>query len=85
MKIMTVSSREFNQDVSKLKKASLKGPIFITDRGHPAHVLLSIKDYQKLTKTQENIVEMLIMPDAASIEFEVAKLKNGIFKKKGSI
>ena len=64
MTITTVTSREFNQDVSKIKRASLSGPVFITDRGQPAHVLLAINDYQRLTKTKESIVELLAMPDA---------------------
>ena len=80
MSITTVSSREFNQDVSKVKRASLHGPVFITDRGHPSHVLLAIKDYQKLTKTRESIVDLLAMPDAANIDFEPPKLKNKIYR-----
>ena len=52
MTITTISSREFNQDTSGAKKAASKGPVFITDRGKPAHVLLSIEDYQKLTGLQ---------------------------------
>ena len=79
MTITTVSSREFNQDVSKIKRASLKGPVFITDRGHPSHVLLTIEDYQKLTKTKENIVDLLSMPEAGDIDFEPPKLKNKIY------
>lgn len=31
--ITTLSSREFNQDASRAKKAALNGPVFITDRG----------------------------------------------------
>lgn len=42
MTITTLSSREFNQGVSGVKKAAKRGPVFITDRGRPAHVLLSI-------------------------------------------
>ena len=75
MTITTVTSREFNQDVSKIKRASLLGPVFITDRGHPAHVLLAIEDYQKLTKTKETIIELLAMPEAADIDFEAPKMK----------
>ena len=80
MTITSVTSREFNQDVSKIKKASLKGPVFITDRGHPAHVLLSIEEYQKLTKSKENIVDLLAMPDVADIDFEVPKLSGEIYR-----
>lgn len=74
MAITTFSSREFNQDASKIKKAAAKGPVFITDRGHPAHVLLAIEDYLKLTKTKETIVDLLAMPDATDIDFEPPKL-----------
>jgi prevent-host-death family protein len=79
MTITTVTSREFNQDVSKIKRASLKGPVFITDRGHPAHVLLSIQDYEKLTKTKENIVDLLAMPDVADLDFDVPTLNRKIY------
>lgn len=80
MSISTFSSREFNQDVSKIKKAASQGPVFITDRGHPAHVLLSIEDYLKLTQTKESIVDLLAMPDSSDIEFEVPKISNRIYR-----
>ncbi len=80
MTISTFSSREFNQDVSKIKKATAQGPVFITDRGQPAHVLLAIEDYLKLTKINENIVDLLAMPDSSDIDFEVPKLKGKIFR-----
>ena len=70
MAITTSSSREFNQDTSAAKKATHQGPVIITDRGRPAHVLLSIEEYQKLTGCQTSIVELLAMPDALEIEFE---------------
>lgn len=43
-----MSSREFNQDTSRAKKAAAGGPVFITDRGKPAHVLLTFAAYQGL-------------------------------------
>lgn len=51
MTITTLSSREFNQDTGRAKKAANEGPVFITDRGRPAHVLLSIEEYKRLTGT----------------------------------
>jgi prevent-host-death family protein len=47
MPIATLSSREFNQDTGRAKKAAKRGPVLITDRGRPAHVLLTIEDYRK--------------------------------------
>lgn len=69
MRITTLSSREFNQDASRAKKAAEKGPVFITDRGRLAHVLLSVEEYQRLVGASATIVDMLAMPEAASIEF----------------
>jgi len=70
MTITTLSSRELNQDVTRAKKAARNGPVFITDRGKPAHVLLSFEEYQRLTKQRRNIADVLAMPDNADIEFE---------------
>lgn len=72
---MTVmSSREFNQDTGKAKKAAEDGPVFITDRGRPGHVLLSIDDYRRLTSGERTLADMLAMPDGAEVEFEPARL-----------
>ncbi len=70
MTITTISSRELNQDVTRAKKAAKSDPVFITDRGKPAYVLLSIDEYQRLTKQRRNIADSLAMPGAAEIEFE---------------
>jgi prevent-host-death family protein len=43
-----MTSREFNQDTGRAKKAAEKGPVFITDRGRPAHVLLTFDAYERL-------------------------------------
>ncbi|MGI4756980.1 MAG: type II toxin-antitoxin system Phd/YefM family antitoxin [Janthinobacterium lividum] len=74
MAITTLSSREFNQDTSRAKKASSKGPVFITDRGRPAHVLLSMEEYQRLSGKPRSILEALSMPGLADIEFDPPKL-----------
>lgn len=70
MTITTLSSRELNQDVTRAKKASRNGPVFITDRGKPAHVLLSFEDYQRLTRQRRNIADVLAMPGLADVDFE---------------
>jgi prevent-host-death family protein len=72
--ITTLSSREFNQDASRAKKAAERGPVFITDRGRPAHVLLTIEEYRKITNKRESIVDLLAMPEADEIEFEAPRL-----------
>lgn len=74
MTITTLSSRELNQDVTRAKKATCNGPVFITDRGRSAHVLLSIEDYQRLTKQRRSIADALAMPAAADIDFEPSRV-----------
>ena len=70
MAITTLSSREFNQDTGKAKRAARKGPVFITDRGRPAHVLLSIKEYQQITNKGKSILDLLAMPEMAEIDVD---------------
>jgi prevent-host-death family protein len=72
--ITTVSSREFNQDASRAKRAAARGPVFITDRGRPAHVLLTIEEYRNITAKRESIVDLLAVPGADEIEFEPPRL-----------
>ncbi len=62
MRTTTFSSRDFNQDTGRAKKAASKGPVFITDRGRPAHVLLSIREYQRLLGRQANMIDNLGLP-----------------------
>jgi len=68
--VHSFTSREFNQDVSAAQKAAQDGPVFITDRGRPAYVLLSLDEYLRLTNKGPSIVELLSMPAAADMEFE---------------
>jgi prevent-host-death family protein len=65
-----VSSRDFNQDVSRAKRAARIEPVFITDRGKPTHVLMSIENFRHLTGQTESVVDLLAMPDPAEVEAE---------------
>lgn len=56
-----LSSREFNQDTSGAKRAAENGPVYITDRGRPAHVLLTYEAYELLLGP-EGIVDRLGKP-----------------------
>ena len=80
MAITTFSSREFNQDTSGAKNAAKNGPVFITDRGRPAHVLLTIEEYQKLTGNHTSIIDMLAMPGVEGIEFEPPRLNDDFYR-----
>ncbi len=68
-----MSSREFNQDTSGAKKASENGPVYITVRGRPAHVLLSFDAYEELV-APHRALDLLAEPaGVADIEFMTSK------------
>ena len=77
MTISKLSSREFNQHTSRAKKAARRGPVIITDRGRPAHVLLTFEDYQNLAGSQESIIESLGQPPGIEdVEMEIPPLRD---------
>jgi prevent-host-death family protein len=80
MTVTKLSSREFNQDVSRAKRAADEGPVIITDRGEPAYVLLRHDAYQRLTADGPTIRELLAHPGAEDIEFEPPRLGGDLFR-----
>ena len=76
-----VTAREFNRDVSAAKRAASKGPVIITDRGQPSHVLLAIEDYRRLLGDERSIVDWLsadddidLEPDCITVELQAPAL-----------
>jgi len=74
--ITSISSREFNQGASEAKRAANNGPVFITDRGRPAHVLMSIELYQRITGSSKKIADLLAMPGIADTDFETPRSRD---------
>jgi prevent-host-death family protein len=70
----TITSRDFNRDVSAAKRSAAKEPVMITDRGKPSHVLLSIDDYRRLVADRRSIVDWLSVDDDIDLITEPADL-----------
>lgn len=67
-----ISSRQFNQDTGGAKKAAQTGPVYITNHGKPAHVLMNFDDYTELVTKGGSIVDLLATPSGVGdIEFEI--------------
>ncbi|MFT4217728.1 MAG: type II toxin-antitoxin system prevent-host-death family antitoxin [Micropruina sp.] len=49
----TITSRDFNRDVSAAKRAAEQGPVTITDHGRPSRVLLTAAEFDRLSGNQE--------------------------------
>lgn len=71
MAITTLSGRELNQDLGRAKRAANGGPVIITDRGRPAHVLLSFDEYKRLTGKMRTLGDMLAAPGAEDVDLPV--------------
>jgi prevent-host-death family protein len=71
-----MSSREFNQQVSRARRAALDGPVFITDRGVEAFVLLSIADFRVSTRRQQGLFDMIAMADADGMDFDLDEFEH---------
>ena len=78
MTTTTISSREFNQDAGGAKKAAEKGPVIITDRGKPAHVLLSFEDYAKLLGKGPSLLEALAQKEDGDFDFNPPRMGGDI-------
>jgi prevent-host-death family protein len=77
--VTSLTSREFNHDTSGAKKAASRGPVFITDRGRPAHVLLTIEDYLRLTGGHMSLAEALGQAET-DFDFDPPRVAGRIFK-----
>lgn len=74
----TITSRDFNQDVSAAKRSAATEPVIITDRGRPSHVLLSIEEYRRLVADQRSIVDWLSVDDDIDLVVERVDLSLAI-------
>ena len=80
MRVTKLSSREFNQDVSRAKRAADKGPVVITDRGEPAYVLMRHEAYKRLAGQTQPILDALYYPGADEVEFDIPSRNDNAFR-----
>jgi prevent-host-death family protein len=79
----TFTSREFNQNTAGAKRAAEKGPVFITDRGKPVYVLMSIEEYRRLEERKSakdptkpmSLAEALEQKDGGDFDFDFPEFK----------
>ena len=66
----TTTLSETELDLGPAKQAAQSGPVFITHRGEPTFVILSMENYEHLAKNQKSIGDMLSCPEATEIDLE---------------
>lgn len=80
--VATFTSREFNQDTARAKRAAEKGPVFITDRGEPSFVLLTKEEFDRLANEPreerpkpKSLAEALAQKEGGDFDFEIPEFK----------
>lgn len=67
-----MTSREFNHDTGGAKRAAQTGPVYITDRGRPSHVLMTFEDYTTLAAQHPTMADLLSLPPGIeNVHFEI--------------
>ena len=69
----TFTSRDFNRDPGRVKRAAQSGPVFITDRNKPSLVVLTIKDYERLAGRGASLLDLLTPKGDQDFDFEPPK------------
>ena len=78
--LTTISSYAFNQDIGRAKRTAKAGPVFITERGRPAFVLLRYEAYQQLAGKRPSIRQLLDQPGVEAIDFDPPRFGDGLFR-----
>jgi len=69
--VTMMTSREFNQRTSAAKKAAYAGPVIVTDRGTPQHVLLTYEQYAEMAGEPLTVAEAFDrLPDISDIDVD---------------
>jgi hypothetical protein len=50
--------------------------VIITDRGRPAHVLLTFDEYRRITGGRSRIADLLAMPGIEDVEIDIPRARD---------
>lgn len=73
-------ARRFNQDTAAAKRAAEDGPVYVTDRGRPSHVLLTFGEYSRLVEAGGGPGDLLSVlgsdAEAAAVDLDVRRARD---------
>jgi hypothetical protein len=74
MAVHNLSNRDFTRNASAAKRAALAGPVFITEKGRPAYVLMKIDDDQMMVNGSPFLLGVMDnIPGGEGIDFAPPK------------
>lgn len=68
----TFSSRDFNREPSRIKRAAKRAPVIITERDRPDIVVMSYERYTALTAGSGSFLERIAMPGLSDVDLDMA-------------
>lgn len=66
----TITSRDFNHDVTAAKRAAEVEPVIVTDHGRPSHVLITAALFDQLTGRRRRVGDRL-KAQGAPVDFDL--------------
>jgi prevent-host-death family protein len=73
MTVPTFTSREFNREPGRIKRAAADGPVIITERGRPIMAVLPYDAYERLKASPGNILDALDMEGVGDIDIDFTR------------
>ena len=70
MGLPTFTSREFNREPGRIKRAAADGPVIITERGRPIMAVLPYGAYERLNAAPGTILDALDMDGVGEIDID---------------
>lgn len=71
--MQTFSSRDFNREPGRIKRAAADGPVIITERGRPIIAVMPYAEYERLKAPPGNILDALDMDEVGDIEIDFSR------------
>jgi prevent-host-death family protein len=73
MGAQTFTSREFNREPGRIKRAAADGPVIITERGRPIMAVLPYGAYERLKAAPGTILDALDMDGVGEIDVDFSR------------
>ena len=68
----TLSDQQVAKNFTEASRIAEKGPVIITKKGKPSHVLLTYDAYKQLVSGDTSIARLFYYPGAADVELETS-------------
>ena len=72
--MQTFSSRDFQREPGRVKRAAIDGAVIITERGRPIIAAMPFDEYERLKAPPGNILDALDMDEVGEIDIDFGRV-----------